>query len=95
MQVVTLLDQQWLSINGEFKNPVVVQSPCLEISASLQNSLDLKEIGSNDSQEMVMLMKLRAVRQKRTRYFLPCPLHRLSVEGQPRLRLDFPPPQNI
>jgi hypothetical protein len=43
-------------MNGRFKNPGVVQSTRLDISAGLHIHCNLKELGSNASEGMDLLM---------------------------------------
>ena len=40
--------QQYLAMNGKFKNPEVAQSTDLDVSAVLHYILESKEVGSNE-----------------------------------------------
>jgi hypothetical protein len=60
------LVQQWLPYNRRPKNPVVVQSKRLDVSAVYRICSNPEEVGSNASEGMDLL-------KKRSSFLLPCP----------------------
>lgn len=73
------VNQQWLPTNGNSKSPVVScyvhETGCLSIC---QNT---KKIGSNSSEGLDLLSRVRASRQRERSFLLLCPLYRLPEEG--------------
>ena len=64
LQTVVQLVQQWLSINGKSKNPILVQSTRLDISAGIQYKLILKKYA---------LVPVKEWRETGKEIFLSCP----------------------
>lgn len=78
IQAKRVLVQQWLSTTTMSKNPVLVRSRRLDVSAGLHMCQNSKELCSNISKRMHWQTRVRANRQRAKGFLLSCPLFRLS-----------------